>query len=207
MTTVGELGVVPDLTPVDREPRDLHAELAPVARRPRRRRLEGEGHERGGEHDLRIGGAELLVRLEGVDEGAQPVPVRHRVVVEQGHVVDPAEILEPEVAATGKPGVVGVLDHVHPGHLAADTGCDAVDRRVVDEEDVERVLRPVDVVQRFEAPQGHVAAVVVQYHDTHARSTGHHREAGRGADRWSTEMCTGNSTEPNARFGSLTWKR
>ena len=185
VAAVGELGVVPHL---------LTVEVSPVIRTPRSDRRRGDSQSivsatnDGREHHLRTGGAEAGIGLERVDERPQPVALGDRVVVEQRDVVDAVEVGEPEVAAAREPDVVGVLDHAHVGQLALDDAGDPVDRRVVDEHDLQRVLGPVDLLERREAAHGHLAAVVVEHDDAHPRRGRGHRCAsavGRpGSGRW-----------------------
>ena len=93
------------------------------------------------------------------------------VVVDERDVVVGADtrVADAEVAPAGEAQIGQRLQQHDVGVVVTDPISDAIDRAVVDKDDLDAVARIVEPAQRVETAQRHLAAVVVQHDDADAR--------------------------------------
>ncbi len=171
----------------------------PAARRPARRARGGRrgpargsgprsrrSTKRGPSSILGEAAPEPAVVLERLDERREPAGLDHDVVVEQRDVVDGPDVAHPEVAAAGEARVHRALDDADDRVAAPQHVDHAVGGRVVDEHDLERRRGPAGGQHAVDAPEGQIAAVVVDDDDADARDARGHAPAPSSASRWTS---------------------
>ena len=119
------------------------------------------------EQHLGRGRAPLTIGLQRVDERRQ-IRRRHEgVVVDQADVVEGVEITE-GVVVGGKAQVLGHPQDAHIGEGLRDQIRAAIPRAVVDEHQLEAILRPFQRVEMFETANEVVPPVEGQHHQPDA---------------------------------------
>ena len=133
--------------------------------------LHADPDEPGLEHQSGGGGTGVGMAVECLQHRREPTGVDHGVVVHQRHHVGAVQVAHRPVAALREAQVRLVAHHRDLGELVAQAFQRAVDRCVVDQHDLEAVLRVLGQGQRPQATAGEPPRVPVQ---------DHHADAGRG---------------------------
>ena len=118
-------------------------------------------------------GTQSGITVQGEGERRQPPWLDHDVRVHERDVVTATQLPQTDVAARPEAAVLALHEHPNTQMGLADPLGHAVVGGVVDQDDLEAVVRPLGGHERIETAPRELAAVVVDDNDPNARGRAH----------------------------------